>query len=99
MATNKLTEIAISQAKPSEKPCKLTDGGGMYLLVDTKGGKYWRLDYRFAEKRKTLALGIYPEQSLKEARSTIPSITPHHRTPQGSRGFYCCNRHHSHPLR
>ena len=70
MATNKLTEIAINQAKPAEKPFKMTDGGGMYLLVDTKGGKYWRLDYRFAEKRKTLALGVYPEMSLKEARKT-----------------------------
>ena len=68
MVTNKLTEIAISQAKAAEKPYKLSDGGSMYLLVDTKGGKYWRLDYRFAEKRKTLALGTYPELTLKAAR-------------------------------
>jgi integrase len=38
---------------------KHTDGGGMYLLVN-KGGKYWRMNYRFADKRKTLALGVYP---------------------------------------
>lgn len=68
MATNKLTTIAIKQAKPSEKAIKLTDGGGMYLLIDTKGGKYWRLDYRFAEKRKTLALGVFPEMTIEEAR-------------------------------
>lgn len=68
MATDKLTAVSIKQAKPAEKPYKLSDGGGMYLLVDTKGGKYWRLDYRFAEKRKTLALGAYPEVSLEEAR-------------------------------
>ena len=68
MATNKLRDIQAKQAKAGEKPFKLTDGGGMYLLVDTKGGKYWRLDYRFSEKRKTLALGTYPEVKLQEAR-------------------------------
>lgn len=68
MATNKLTTVKINQAKPGEKAQKLADGGGMYLLLDTKGGKYWRLDYRFAEKRKTLALGTFPEVSLEEAR-------------------------------
>ena len=47
---------------------KHADGGGMYLLVKP-AGKYWRMDYRFADKRKTLALGTYPEVSLAEARS------------------------------
>ncbi len=46
---------------------KYADGGGMYLLVNA-AGKYWRMDYRFAEKRKTLALGTYPEVSLLKAR-------------------------------
>lgn len=46
---------------------KHTDGAGMYLLVKTSG-KYWRMDYRFADKRKTLALGVYPEVSLAAAR-------------------------------
>jgi len=46
---------------------KYTDGGGMYLLV-TASGKYWRLNYRFDEKRKTLALGVYPTVTLAEAR-------------------------------
>jgi integrase len=46
---------------------KHTDGDGMYLLVKT-AGKYWRMNYRFAEKRKTLALGTYPEVSLLKAR-------------------------------
>lgn len=46
---------------------KYADGGGMYLLVKPSG-KYWRMDYRFAGKRKTLALGIYPDVSLAKAR-------------------------------
>ena len=46
---------------------KHTDGGGMYLLVNS-GGKYWRMNYRFADKRKTLALGVYPAVSLAKAR-------------------------------
>ncbi|WP_240538506.1 integrase arm-type DNA-binding domain-containing protein [Rhodoferax sp. PAMC 29310] len=46
---------------------KHTDGGGMYLLVKASG-KYWRMDYRFCEKRKTLALGVFPAVSLEKAR-------------------------------
>lgn len=68
MATDKLTAVQVEKAAPGEKSFKLYDGGGMYLLVDVKGGKYWRMDYRFAEKRKTLALGTYPEVKLQEAR-------------------------------
>lgn len=47
---------------------KHTDGGAMYLLVNA-GGKYWRMNYRFADKRKTLALGVYPAVSLAKARA------------------------------
>lgn len=47
---------------------KHTDGGGMYLLVNG-AGRYWRMNYRFAGKRKTLALGTYPEVSLSKARA------------------------------
>jgi len=46
---------------------KHTDGDGMYLLV-MSSGKYWRMDYRFADKRKTMALGVYPDVSLLKAR-------------------------------
>ena len=60
MSIGKLSAVAVKQAKPADKPYKMTDGGGMYLLVDVKGGKYWRMNYRFAGKRKTLALGAYP---------------------------------------
>ena len=62
-----LTDTAIRNAKPEDKPYKLTDGRGLYLLVN-KSGKYFRWDYRFAGKRKTLALGVYPDIKLKEAR-------------------------------
>lgn len=55
-----LTDTRVRNAKPQAKPYKLSDGGGMYLLVKPDGGRYWRLDYRFAGKRRTLALGLYP---------------------------------------
>jgi integrase len=62
-----LTDLAVRSAKFIDKPFKLTDGEGMYLLVNA-AGKYWRLDYRFMDKRKTLALGIYPVVTLAMAR-------------------------------
>lgn len=68
MSIGVLSAIAVKHAKPGEKPRKLADGGGMFLLVDPRGGKYWRLAYRFAGKQKTLALGTYPEISLEQAR-------------------------------
>lgn len=64
-----LSDTAIKNAKPNtDKPFKIADEKGMYLLVHPNGSKYFRLDYRFNGQRKTLALGIYPETSLKEAR-------------------------------
>ena len=53
----KLTDTAIRTAKPKEKPWKLTDGGGLYVLVSPTGGKLWRLKYRYGGKEKLLALG------------------------------------------
>ena len=64
MTTGTLSAVAVKNAKAKEQPYKLSDGGGMFLLVDAKGGKYWRLAYRFLGKQKTLALGVYPEVSL-----------------------------------
>jgi len=63
-----LANTAIKNAKPRQKPYKLTDGRGMYLLIN-KTGKYFRLDYRFLGKRRTLALGVYPTVTLSEART------------------------------
>lgn len=63
-----LTDTAIRALQPSEKQFKATDGHGLYLLVKMSG-KYWRYDYRFQGKRKTLSIGIYPQTKLKEARS------------------------------
>jgi hypothetical protein len=63
-----LTDVAVRNAKPSVKPTKLADGGGLYLLLKPNGAKWWRLDYRFAGKRKTLSMGVYPEVGLKVAR-------------------------------
>ena len=64
-----LTAIFLKNLKPTGKPTadKYTDGGGMYLLV-SPAGKYWRMNYRYADKRKTLALGVYPTVSLALAR-------------------------------
>lgn len=62
-----ITDTAIRAAKPAEKPYKLSDERGLYLLINV-AGKYWRLDYRFGAKRKTLALGVYPDVSLRLAR-------------------------------
>ncbi len=64
-----LTDSRIRNAKPLAKPYKLSDGGGMYLLVTPDGARCWRLDCRFAGKRRTLALGVYPTVSLSDARA------------------------------
>jgi len=63
-----LTEVVVKNAKPAEKQFKLYDTDGMFLLVKPNGSKLWRLKYRFGGKEKLLALGGYPEVSLKEAR-------------------------------
>lgn len=67
MSTGKLTAVAVKNARPADRPYKLSDGGGMFLLVNAVG-KYWRVAYRFAGKQKTLALGPYPEVTLEAAR-------------------------------
>lgn len=68
-----LTDTAIRRLRPGDRQFKVSDGHGLYLLVLPSGGRYWRMDYRFAEKRCTLALGVYPDVSLKEARDKLSS--------------------------
>jgi len=63
-----LTDTSIKQAKPRDKAYKLFDGNGLYIEISPTGSKYWRLKYRFAGKEKRLALGVYPDVSLKQAR-------------------------------
>ena len=63
-----LTYIAIDKAKPAEKPYKLSDGGGLHLLIQPAGSKLWRFRYRFAGKENMLTFGRWPEVSLAEAR-------------------------------
>ena len=65
----RLTDMRVRNANPRTKPYKLSDGGGMYMLVKPDGGRYWRLDYRFAGKRRTLSLGVYPTVTLSNARA------------------------------
>ena len=56
--------------KSSEKAVRLSDGGGLFLLLDKKGGTYWRFDYfkPITKKRTTIGIGVYPELSLADAR-------------------------------
>ena len=63
-----LTDAGIRTAGAKEKNYKLYDGDGLYLLVTKAGGRLWRFDYRFQGKRKTLAIGAYPDVSLADAR-------------------------------
>jgi integrase len=66
--TPMLTDTAIRKTKPSEKPVKLADSGGLFLLLNPNGSRWWRYKYRFGGKEKLLSLGTYPDTGLKEAR-------------------------------
>lgn len=63
-----LTDKAVKALKPRERPFKVSDERGLYALVTPAGGVLWRLKYRFAGREKLLALGAYPDMSLKLAR-------------------------------
>jgi hypothetical protein len=64
-----LTALEVSTSKATDKPRKLFDGYGMYLLIQPNNAKYWRWNYRFTGKRKTLSLGVYPQVSIEAARA------------------------------
>lgn len=63
-----LNDLAIKREKPGPKIKKLSDGGGLQLWITPDGAKRWRLAYRFAGKQRVLAIGVYPQLGLKEAR-------------------------------
>lgn len=63
-----LSDTAIRNAKPQDKPFKMYDAGGLFLIVTPAGGKWWRFKYRFGGKEKLLSLGVYPDVGLKDAR-------------------------------
>ena len=65
----KLKDIIVRNIRPGSKPLKLSDGGGLHLLVQPNGSKLWRLAYRLGGKQMTLALGVYPSVSLADART------------------------------
>lgn len=66
-----LTDTAIKKVKPGIKPVKLSDGKGMYLLVNPAGSKLWRWKYRVLGKEKVMTLGAYPDVSLAQARDGV----------------------------
>lgn len=63
-----LTNVKIQASKPKDKPYKLSDSNGLFLLINPNGSRYWRMKYRWAGKEKLLALGVYPEVGLADAR-------------------------------
>ena len=71
LTDSKIKSAISMQKKSSEKNIKLSDGGGLYLLLDTKGGAYWRFDYvrPITKKRATIAIGVYPSCTLASARA------------------------------
>ncbi len=64
-----LTDSVARNAKPAAKPKRMFDRDGLYLEVSPRGGKWWRLKYRYAGKEKRVSLGVYPEINLKKARA------------------------------
>ena len=66
-----LSDKEVQKAKPKEKKYKLNDGGGLYLIVNPKGTKSWKLDYNMNEVRNEISLGTYPVMTLKEAREEV----------------------------
>ena len=63
-----MTEAQVREVRPLRYARKIFDSGGMYLLVAPNGGRYWRYNYRFEGKHKTLALGVFPDVPLAKAR-------------------------------
>ena len=69
-----LSDVRIRTAKPQQKPYKLFDGGGLFLLVQPNGSKLWRVKYRYTGKERVYSIGAYPAISMAEARQTRESV-------------------------
>jgi hypothetical protein len=74
MAKELLADVTVRNAKPTDKPQRINDGGGLYLLIQPSGAKWWRLDYTLNGTRKTLSLGVYPDTGLADARRKAENI-------------------------
>ncbi|MGZ8235351.1 tyrosine-type recombinase/integrase [Methylobacter tundripaludum] len=68
MAKELLKDVTIRNTKPTDKDQRLNDGDGLYVLVKPNGAKWWRFDYTFKGKRKTLSVGVYPATGLADSR-------------------------------
>ena len=66
-----LTAAWVSRAKPKDKPYKLSDRDGLYLLVEPSGGRVWRMNYRIHGRQITITFGRWPELLLGEARERL----------------------------
>lgn len=62
-----LSDSKVRTIKPLDKPFKLSDERGLFLIVSPAGGKWWRLKYRIDGKEKSLSLDVYPDVSLADA--------------------------------
>ena len=72
-----LSALQVKQAAPRDRPYKMGDSGGLYLLVKPNGAKYWRMKYRFLGKEKTLSIGTAKTVSLSEARAARDKARAH----------------------
>jgi integrase len=69
-----LSALQVRSAKGQERPYKVSDSGGLYMFVQPSGQRYWRLAYRWSGKQKTMALGVYPDVSLADARTKRDAV-------------------------
>ncbi|MCY1408712.1 Prophage integrase IntS [compost metagenome] len=69
MPENLLTDAKVKSVKPADRDWKLSDGGGLFLLIKPTGGKFWRWKYRLQGKENLFAIGSFPRVSLAEARA------------------------------
>jgi integrase len=77
MARHLLSDVTIRNTKPKDKPTRLSDGDGLYLLVNPDDSRWWRLDYSINGKRKTLSLGVYPKVGLSAVRKLADEAREH----------------------